>query len=272
MFQEECLSHMSRNGLPFDGPLIANGEIHRYSADSKPSKKDEWYCAHAGITAKGSSYFYCIYGSWSDGSKIEFKSWESTSSVESRLSHAELQALQKKAEKRQRDLKEKQNKKHVEAAQKAEEIWRCGVKEGTHPYLIKKQIEGLNIRFGQFSGKKAAILVPLRDVEGNLRSIQFIFLDKRDSFCKRFLYGGEKSGNFHTIGKLDIEEFVAVCEGYATGVSWHMATGMPTVVAFDAGNLKTVVSSLRKKYQSLPILILGDDDIGSEINFNIPGC
>ena len=47
MFEEECLNHMAAHELPFDGPLLADGKIHRYSSDQKPRKKDEWYIALA---------------------------------------------------------------------------------------------------------------------------------------------------------------------------------------------------------------------------------
>ncbi len=47
-FQElemECLLQMQENGISFHGPLNTNGEIHRFSIDSKKRQPDEWCVA-----------------------------------------------------------------------------------------------------------------------------------------------------------------------------------------------------------------------------------
>lgn len=72
----ECQLHMSSNNLSISEPINANGEIQRYSADDKKNKKDEWYVAWEGVSIKGNPYLICVYGSWSEDSKYEFKSWE----------------------------------------------------------------------------------------------------------------------------------------------------------------------------------------------------
>lgn len=81
----------------------------------------------------------------------------------------------------------------------------------------------------------------MRDAQGTLSSLQEIYADGE----KSFLFGGAKQGRFFTIpgtGK------VAVCEGYATAASIHMATGWTTVVAFDAGNLLPAAQAWREAH------------------------
>ena len=51
-----------------------------------------------------------------------------------------------------------------------------------------------------------------------------------------------------------------LCEGYATGVSLHMATQKPVAVAFDAGNLEIVAEKLREKFPHAQIVICADTD------------
>ncbi len=44
IFQEletECLLQMQGNGISFQGPLNTNGEIHRFSIDSKKRQPDD---------------------------------------------------------------------------------------------------------------------------------------------------------------------------------------------------------------------------------------
>ena len=40
-------------GIPFDGQIIANGELHRYSCDEKKNKPDEWFVGFHGFSRRG---------------------------------------------------------------------------------------------------------------------------------------------------------------------------------------------------------------------------
>ncbi|HIJ50357.1 MAG TPA: hypothetical protein HPP54_04755, partial [Nitrospinae bacterium] len=73
---------------------------------------------------------------------------------------------------------------------------------------------------------------------GEISSLQSI----KESGKKSFFPNGKVSGGYHLIG--DIGPLVLICEGYATGASLYEATGIPTVVAFNSGNLPKVVSEL----------------------------
>jgi putative DNA primase/helicase len=59
---------------------------------------------------------------------------------------------------------------------------------------------------------------------------------------------------------------VLICEGYATGASIHMATGLPVAIAFDCGNLQPVAEILHKRYRDARILICADDDFLTDGN------
>lgn len=56
---------------------------------------------------------------------------------------------------------------------------------------------------------------------------------------------------------------VLVCEGYATGASLFMATNLPTLVAFNAGNIEPVVAAIREVNPELKITICADYDVPS---------
>ena len=93
----------------------------------------------------------------------------------------------------------------------------------------------------------------MRDAQGTLSSFAGNLCRRR----KEFSFGGAKQGRFFTIpgtGK------VAVCEGYATAASIHMATGWTTVVAFDAGNLLPAAQAWREAHPGDALVICGDDD------------
>jgi putative DNA primase/helicase len=101
----------------------------------------------------------------------------------------------------------------------------------------------------------------MRDVDGALHSLQHIAPDG----AKQFLKGGRKKGCFFVIGELN-SSMCGLAEGFATAASFHEAIGYAVVVAFDAGNLLSVMQALRAKYPFAAITIAADDDISVEGN------
>jgi putative DNA primase/helicase len=259
MYESDCLLHMSRNGISFQGPFLCDGKIHRFSIDAKKNQPDEWYVAYSASMPTGQPYFCCIYGSWSDGSKFEYKSWEDSSN-RAYYSPIDRKLLQAKIEENRRLAAIEQQKRHQESAEKAQEIWEHSSPIGSHPYLGKKKVQAYGVRFDTHS-----LLIPLRNIEGDVRSLQFIY-QEGGKFEKRFLSGGEKQSHFHQIGKIREDSLICIAEGYATGANWHEATSHPTLIAFDSGNLLSVTQVMRSRYPSHQILIVGDDDIEAKVN------
>ncbi len=103
-------------------------------------------------------------------------------------------------------------------------------------------------------------MVPVRDADGKLCSLQFIAGDGQ----KTFLTGGRKSGCYHAIGKPVTA--LCICEGYATGATVFSVTGYATAIAFDAGNLERVALVLRRKFPTLPMVVCADNDTETEGN------
>ncbi|MGY4876489.1 PriCT-2 domain-containing protein [Vreelandella aquamarina] len=100
------------------------------------------------------------------------------------------------------------------------------------------------------------VVVPLRDADGKVVSIQLI----KPNGTKLFPKYGRKMGTWHRIGDPSDAEVVAVAEGYATGASIHMATGWPVAVAWDSGNLQRVAPFLGQLCPQARLVICGDDD------------
>ena len=143
------------------------------------------------------------------------------------------------------------------AATKARRRWARGRDfEGPqppHPYLERKRVGAYGVRMG-FNQR---LMVPLRDVRGELQGLQYVSPDGD----KIFGTGTRKEGMGHLVGELrDGVPLLAFGEGYATCASAHMATGWPVVVCFDAGNLLPVMLEYRKLYPELTFAVLADDD------------
>lgn len=124
---------------------------------------------------------------------------------------------------------------------------------GTNAYLSRKGVEAFGVRFD-----RDVLVVPARDIDGRLWSLQSIA--PGEGGVKRFEKGARKAGTLHVIGELRPGSEILVAEGYATAASLHHASGKAVVVAFDAGNLDAVIGSLRQRYPTSPIVVMGDDD------------
>ena len=158
-----------------------------------------------------------------------------------------------------KEAEEEMRQVHEHAVQKAENLWNSIRETSEHPYLSKKKVLSHGLR-----EYKGCLVIPLRDIEGKLWSLQFITKNSE----KRFLNGGRKKGCYFLIGTLAENAFI--CEGYATGATIYECTGEPVVVAFDSGNLKPVAQALRKKYPNLKMILCADNDCYHENSVN-PG-
>ena len=255
-----ALQHMVDNNIAYRGNLIADDKVHRFSMDENQRKQDEWYAAHEGVSTHGNQFLIVAYGSWSTGEHYVFKSWANQPMISSQQ-RFELERifLQKKAIIEKNLIEERER-----IAKKAAEIWEAAYDQPPSPehlaYINAKGIKPLGIRYGFYAQVGPVIIIPLRNIDSEIRSLQFIWVSEEGRRERHFLSGAEKRGNFLRLGPVPYGQPIYVTEGYATGVSVYMATGTTTVIAFDAGNIKPVVENLIKAYPLSKIIIAGDDD------------
>ncbi|NDV12484.1 DUF927 domain-containing protein [Crenobacter sp. HX-7-9] len=138
------------------------------------------------------------------------------------------------------------------AKAKAAKLWALGRDvSATHPYLVSKGTRPYGAR-----QLRDMLLVPLR-VDGELVNLQIISSDG----SKRFLTGGQVKGTSLALGWQHDPQTVLLCEGWATGCTLQEATGLPVVVAFNAGNLKAVAERMATSLaETLRVLVCGDTD------------
>lgn len=116
----------------------------------------------------------------------------------------------------------------------------------------------------QFAG---AIAVPMCNEEGKVFALQFILSREkhraritRTERDKEFWPRGMSTdGKFFLLGGTP-GDIALISEGYATGLSMNMATGLPVAVAYTAGNLHKAAGALRKRYKRTRFMIGADDD------------
>ncbi len=115
------------------------------------------------------------------------------------------------------------------------------------------------------------VLVPGYDVDGKLWTIQYI----KEDGTKRFAKDSRKHGCFHVVGapngaaalqKIAMSPVVVIAEGYATAATLAEHGKVPTLAAYDSGNLLSVATSIRERWPDKAIVIAGDDDHRLENN------
>ncbi len=156
----------------------------------------------------------------------------------------------------------------AEAAARAAGMWNAAQPAPEdHPYLIAKQVAPRALR----ADARGHLVVPLRDVDGALHSLETIAPDG----AKRYLAGGAKRGHFCVIGAepaplADPSGPLLICEGWATGASLHMTTGHSVIAAMDAGNLLPVAQALRGRFPDADLVLVADNDARPDRDTN-PG-
>lgn len=132
-----------------------------------------------------------------------------------------------------------------------------------HPYFIKKKIDKNYCAESIFYENKKIIAIPMMDEDGDVWNFQRIFEDGQKYFNK-----GRSKGLFNYID--GNKETVFVCEGFATAVSVHKATGAMVYIAFSVNNLSDVTSVAKSRHKK--VIICADNDSYSEKNPGIDGA
>jgi putative DNA primase/helicase len=222
---------------------IADGEIHRFDdPEGRPGNKACWYVLHINGIPAGS------YGNWRTGFQ---KTWRANHTTPETLNH---QALQKKLLQKKQQRQQDKTDKQQWAAKRAAMIWQKAKPVFTNQgYIQSKNIPAIGLRESD-----NRILVPIIDIFGTLKNLQFISNDG----TKRFLTGGQITGCFFLAGTKSLPNSgtMYLCEGMATGMTVWQHTKQPVACALNAGNLLPVSKAIKSQHPQLNIIIAADND------------
>jgi putative DNA primase/helicase len=223
-----------------------------------PDNREEWVKAGMAIKAEVGESGYSIWNEWGQGSATHKERdaqsvWKSFKKNGVGIGTLFGMAMDRGWQ-RPRDTPKTAR---GDPEQKAAWIWdHAKPAPNDHPYLVRKRVKSHGLRL-----HKESLTIPLRNVRGDLKTLQFILANPNDDGKdKLLLKDGEKQGAFFVIGSLSRARVALLCEGYATGASLHEHTGLPVAVCIDAGNLEPVALAIRGAYPRLRMLICGDHD------------
>ncbi|MBF0461667.1 MAG: hypothetical protein HQL87_09750, partial [Magnetococcales bacterium] len=258
---------MLDDGIEIDGPILADGQLHRvHAVGDKKLTKNAWYIYHFDSPASGA------YGHWGLGINQKWTAKHHTA-----MSAQDREILQRRIEADRKAREVETAKRHTEKRRKAQTIWdnsKAGPDD--HPHLARKGVKSHGLRITDWGVHQKddhgawqeiviadSLIVPMRDTDGTIHSLQALLPDKDSRLGDRdkdFLSGGRKAGLFHQIGTINPNGPLIIIEGYSTGGTVYESTGVPILVAFDAGNLQPVAEAIHAKYLKCLIFIGGDLD------------
>lgn len=230
---------MQAAGIGAPDHIRADGDLHRFKGDGD-KQPNCWYVLHLDTRPAGR------FGSHRADLNLSWKADGTPPNPEEQRRFARMI----EADKRKRAAERQQHQR--QAADSARAWWaESPGAAADHAYLTAKQVAPYGLRQ---SGE--LLLIPLRDLNGNLWNIQTITGDG----IKRFQRGARITGLAAIVGNADTGEHLLICEGWATAATLHSDSGSPVLAAMNCGNLLHVAKGARTLWPDNTIIICGDDD------------
>lgn len=259
---DSVVAQLQSAGLILPDNRLVIGKRMRVHVDGKDREKRGWYSLFEFRTDDGDYLISGAFGIWrgNDNGKQKIE----LSEHGKRISAEQMAANRARIKEEQAKADAEEKAKHARAAVKAAATWDRLSHEGECEYLRRKGVAGHGVRYS----KHGNMALPMYDGRGTIHGLQVIYADKKKNRTGRdkdfFPVGVAKKGHWFQIGMPDWIALIA--EGYATAASLHEATGLPVIVAFDAGNLLPVAQAIHKRYPRAKLLICADDDYASKGN------
>jgi putative DNA primase/helicase len=263
---DHVVDQIKAGGLLIDGIEVGTSRPVRCYTEDGGREKRGWYWIHdidlADSSGQRKTYIVGAFGIYQGNDngkqKIILKRDGPSLTADER---AAIKARHDDNMKRVKAIRAEEARRAAELAQRT---WHKYQADGQSLYLSKKQVKAYGIRYSP-SGN-GTLAVPML-ADGKLIGLQIIRGPGHGNKpAKQYWPAGiQKTGSYHLIGGSPTG-IALIAEGYATAATLHEATGLPVVVAFDAGSLLPVALAVVKRYRRVKILICADDDYLTEGN------
>lgn len=263
-----------KNGLGDDGFSIWNEWSALSEKYDEQDARKTWYrhIKAEGTRTIASLYWLAKKAGWKDtGDAPRLSRADAEANKEAQaaaLAASARQTAERQAEAAKNAAHILADSRHVAASDRPDEYsQRKGIRTVPGTYVLREWgFPDVQIETGERLKiiEKECLVVPVRDAQGTLRSLQIIGPSGR----KQFLAGGAIKGNFFefpaspmsvSVGVMQ-REVILIGEGFASVASAYEATGHASVVAFNAGNLLTVATIFRQRFPEAILVFLVDND------------
>lgn len=260
---DDVVNQLRESGLLLDKPLeIGTTKPIRVKVEGDQEKRG-WYRLHELNLTEGGSLIVGSFGVWRGDDqgtqKVAIRKEDRPS-----MTSEQVEAMRARHAADQKRAQDEEARIQFSAAERAGRWWRQCKEEGASAYLTRKGFAPGQL-FGARMSESGNLVVPMLDGDGKVWGLQVIYSDpavkQKKGRDKDFTPKGlAKKGRWFMIGSPVAGGIVLLCEGFATGASLNQATGLPVVVAFDAGNLMPVATAISRRYRGVKILVCADDD------------
>jgi archaellum biogenesis ATPase FlaH len=208
----------------FNPPDSTSGDITRFSTNNKTHNKDGWLVVFDESGA--------CFGCWREGTRF---TWSDKSKFEI-MSEQERDAFEFKRRMAMQQAEFEREQRQNFASSESLEEWQNAPVCESHAYLERKSVAACeNLRIS-VDGR---LIVPVFESSEKIQSLQYIDIEGK----KQFKTDGKMKGGFFVVGELAGECYL--CEGLATALTIHDATGKCVIVAFSASNMPVVYEKLK---------------------------
>lgn len=253
--ETEFLDALTDAGLIIDGLPIMDGEIHRVSVTDGPKGNGDG--VYKGfLNGKVPGGWFINY--WTAKTHKDITKWKASGGESDPVARLHMQAVARQS---RDDSARALAATHARQTAKAHALYdKLPPADPAHAYFIRK---GVTADDDIRQTRNGALVIPLYDVDGQFRTLQYIPPDG-----EKYLYKeAPKAGHFNVVGgALRNGEPVLYAEGYATARSINQLTGLPVVMTVDAGNMLNVAEVLFAKYPNSPHIFMADDDHQKPVN------
>ncbi|WP_342656085.1 hypothetical protein GKC68_00395 (plasmid) [Pantoea sp. RSPAM1] len=248
---------LTNAGLMIEGLPVMDGEIHRVSVTDGPAGNGDG--VYRGfLNGRKPGGWFINY--WTAPTHKDITKWKASGNggEADPVARLHMKALARQSKD---DSARKLAETHARQTAKAKWLYsKLPAADPNHPYLIRKGVAA-EPDFRQTNN--GALVIPLYDVNGNFRTLQYIPPDGEKTLYEK----APKVGNFFVVGgRLTDGEPVLYAEGYATAKSLNMLTGHPVVMTIDAGNMLNVARVLSERYPTSPHIFMADNDHAKPVN------
>ena len=258
--KRQVLDFMNSLGIePYEeSDLYYNGEICRFrTKEDKSGQKSGAVCIYTDGWPAG------FVQDWRKGIKEDWR-YDASGLSDEQRTYFNSDEFKKKCEEQERKARLEREAKQQEAIDSARRFWESSSPApDDHAYLRRKNVKNYGLHINPYTGD---LVVPLRDVDGKLISLQFISGDRDKG--KLFHPGAPLIRAFYSIALETLKENpsqpILLGEGYATMAKVYELSGLPCVAAMTCHNLWSVASVLHKTYPDSKIIVTADNDWETE--------
>ena len=255
--EAQVLDFMNSLGIfPADRELSIDGTLHRFrTAEDSSGERSGAYCIYPDHLPAG------YVQDWRKGIKSDWVFKTDRLSQEQR-EHFNSPEVRAEADKLRLERKKKREQDAIEASELARvQFESMKTANDGHPYLQIKKVRS----YGLHLSDENTLAIPLRDIKGDIKSLQWIFPDG----TKRFFKGAPFTGIFWAIALDTLKDNpnspILIGEGYATMAKIYELTSLPCVAAMNCYALKTIAEIIKKHFKR-KIIIMADDDAKTKID------